>query len=340
MKKKRSKLKENYDLQVSWKSGLFQHPRHFHVLEEINNFDNSPDFVARKLDREKPKTVAHYFDEVKAKQLEAQGLVFEIKELEKIKIISLNNDRDETIKTLILKLNKGSKWIISLHGWGENMYSALHQAYLLSQLGFNILTFDFRGHGQSYGTQTDFGFRSHQDLARVVNYLKMYHQMNHYGLIGVSFGASTALRYIQKHGYQDPHLKFVITDSAFANLDQALSSYAQQRFATPWWKISKAVRQKFIDLFGYEPQQYDLTHTRDMKHIAKIPILFIHGQKDSYVKPKHAKTLYAKKIVFEMPRHSQLLLVPKVNHKEALHKANKTYTQGIMSFLKNINETS
>lgn len=308
------------------------------MLAEINNFDQLPEYVDKKEIRQKIRTLADYFIDAQNQQLDKNKLMYDPAELERVKIITLRTTKNEAIKTLILKVNNGHKWIIALHGWGDDKYLALHQTYLFSQLGYNVLTFDARGHGQSYGEETDFGFESHQDLLTIINYLKRHHRMNHYGLIGVSTGASTALHHLQKNGYKDSQLKFLISDCGFANLNKALQFLVEQRYALPWWKISHAVRNKFKKYFKFEPKLFDLLDEGAMSRVASTPILFIHGTKDKKVHVSHAKQLHERKIAFENPIQSQLLLVPSVGHKEAITKGTQHYTKGIISFLKALGE--
>lgn len=338
MKKKRLKPKSGYGFQVWWKPSLTHRSRRAYVLNEVKNFEKSAEFIVHKARARRITTIADYFADVQIKKLDLVGLVYKPEDLEKIQIVTLNNEANEAIKTLVLKLNNGHKWVIALHAWGENMYLALHQTCLFAQLGFNVLTFDIKGHGHSYGEEADFGFHSYKDLARIITYLKFNHQMNHYAIIGLSSGASAALRYLQEIGYEDQQLKFVISDSAFVNLDYVLQALCQNRYEIPWGQISQVVRDKFEDLFGFAPKAYNLSEELAMKRIAKVPVLFIHGEKDTQVNQSHAYKLYQKKIKPEKPRLSQLLIVPKANHKEAISKGIQVYITGVQNFLKSLKE--
>jgi len=89
----------------------------------------------------------------------------------------------------------GRPWVIFCHGLGANRSDLLELAANLFTRRFNLLLFDFRGHGESGGRGTTFGCHEQRDLEGALAYLGTQPEVGDrpYGAVGVSMGASVAL---------------------------------------------------------------------------------------------------------------------------------------------------
>ncbi len=103
-------------------------------------------------------------------------------------------------------------WVVAVHGIGEHLGRHRHIPELLGA-EFNILQFDLRGHGKSEGRRAHVdSFRQYyQDLATVINYLKVEFRPEKYSIIAHSMGALIACGYMAGHVRDDfyPSLVFI-----------------------------------------------------------------------------------------------------------------------------------
>lgn len=231
--------------------------------------------------------------------------------------------------------NSSGRTIIFCHEIGAGAASFAKYVYFLREKGFNIFTFDFRGHGLSGNANnyvprqwiTSFELR---DLEAVFNYLKTNKDVdnNRIGLFGVSKGAGTAIIAASKR----KGVKAVVADGAFSTgytvLDYAKkwipiflpvetlphSLYSFLRFWTVW-TVSKKLKCRFPSL------------EKALKRLNGCALLMIHGEKDSYISVEQSKILY--KIAHE-PKESWV--VPGARHNESVKIAPDEYAGRVSSF--------
>jgi len=61
-------------------------------------------------------------------------------------------------------LNNNRGTVLACHGVGANRADILEFIVILQDAGFQVLCFDFRGHGESDGHTVSYGFRERQDV--------------------------------------------------------------------------------------------------------------------------------------------------------------------------------
>jgi acylglycerol lipase len=105
-------------------------------------------------------------------------------------------------------------WIIVTHGIGEHME---RHNYIVDLFGmnFNILQYDLRGHGRSYGERAWIeSFDTFmEDLDQIVDFLKNQYKMKKYVLFGHSMGALITAAYIQGHADKNFYPQRVILNA-------------------------------------------------------------------------------------------------------------------------------
>jgi dipeptidyl aminopeptidase/acylaminoacyl peptidase len=111
----------------------------------------------------------------------------------------------------------GAQTILVLHGQdGERDDPSIGLMDIdraLVQHGYDVLTFDFRGYGESGGDRFSLGDLEVRDVAGALNYLKT-RGVNQVGALGFSMGAATALNSAPAH----PEMRAVVADSSFAEI--------------------------------------------------------------------------------------------------------------------------
>ncbi len=152
---------------------------------------------------------------------------------------------------------------------------------------FDVIAFDFRGHGKSGGAYT-FTSKELMDMDCVVRYARKYKYKKIY-LAGFSLGGAMVLIYASKSRFIDK----VIAVSAPADFNKIENKM--------WKKEAWAETFKKFELnraFSIRPYPIPLSKTKPIDIIEKIkaPTLFIAGEKDPTVYPWHTKKLYEKAV--------------------------------------------
>ncbi|MEE8360275.1 MAG: alpha/beta hydrolase [Candidatus Omnitrophota bacterium] len=149
---------------------------------------------------------------------------------------------------------------------------------------FDILTIDFRGHGTSNGEYT-FTSRESLDLKAAIGFCKERYKK--IGVIGFSLGGAVAINEVS----ENTAVNRLMVISAPADF-----YWIENRFLT------KEVIASTIKKFDWKMVQVRfgnilLRKPRPIDNIVKIsprPVLFVHGDKDTIVKPRHSLFLYKK----------------------------------------------
>ena len=179
-----------------------------------------------------------------------------------------------------------SKVIIIAHGFYNNKDTVLFRkiADTFSK-EYDVIMFDFRGHGKSGGV---FTWTAHEqkDLSAVTSYAKEHHYAK-IGVIGFSFGAATALIEASRH----QNIDSVIAVSPPADLKK-IDYHFWEKDMWEDLKLNFGVKGRGK---GVRPGNPSLKKIRPLDIVDKIsptPVLFIHGEKDWLIKPRHSQYLF------------------------------------------------
>ena len=184
------------------------------------------------------------------------------------------------------------KAIIIAHGFFNSK-----QAVLLGQLAealkndYDIILFDFRGHGQSKGLFC-WTSKEYLDLLRVVEFAaKSYESI---GLIGFSLGAATGIIAASKTSL----IKSIVSISAPAEFE---------KIDYHFWRLDLK-NDLLYNLFGEGKQGkgvrpgpfwYKKEKPLEIVKASMVPIFYIHGDADWVIRPWHAEKLYQNSIALK-----------------------------------------
>jgi pimeloyl-ACP methyl ester carboxylesterase len=178
--------------------------------------------------------------------------------------------------------------VILLHGYFHDRREVLDHALYLHQAGYDVLLFDWRGHGASDATEATLGIREHQDLGAAVDEATRRSD-GPIGVLGYSMGAGTAILYAA----DDPRIRALVLDSAYAtietSLDSAFTVLAEPKLpAFPFARVALLVGQLRTGL--------DAAELRPVERVAELsgrPLLFIVGADDTVLPPDETRRLFA-----------------------------------------------
>jgi fermentation-respiration switch protein FrsA (DUF1100 family) len=185
----------------------------------------------------------------------------------------------------------GTRAIVMVHGVDGNRWDTFHHqdrlAALLVHAGYDVLTFDLRGNGESGGDRLGLGWLERQDVAGAVAYVRGRGiATGRIGLWGQSFGGATVLL----SAPELPEVGAVVSDSAFADVRPLLEAEIQARTGLPPVFIPGL---SFFTNVLYGIDLSVIPPERAVAGIAPRPILFIHGTADPRIPVQHAYRLKA-----------------------------------------------
>jgi fermentation-respiration switch protein FrsA (DUF1100 family) len=211
--------------------------------------------------------------------------------------------------------------VIICPGYRGKRSDVLGMCSHLWKAGYNVLVFEYYGHGTAVGTPVTLGYREINDFLGAVEYVKQRAPQTRLGALGYSMGGSVAIMAAAR----TQEIEALVADSAFATHKSAIE-YAVRRTLHMPFALFDWVTDLLLWLrAGYHFNQVE--PLRDIGRIAPRPVLLIHGLKDTIVDPHDAPLLYK---AASDPK--ELWLLPDVDHCGAYFADRIAYTQKIVGF--------
>lgn len=220
---------------------------------------------------------------------------------------------------------ESTKTIILLHGYTTSRWNQTYMKPMLKLLTkeeYNILTFDFRAHGESEGNTTSIGNQELIDLQSAIDWLEQYHsdKTEKLGVIGYSMGGIVTLRGMMN----DERITCGIADSPPIILGRTSARSIKYFANIPafFYPLIKPFTMLFSDVFPF-----NLLDKAD--RITK-PLLLIAGKQDPIVKYGEVQKFHEQNKTVN--KHSELLL-SEAKHVRTIQLDPKAYEERVHSFL-------
>lgn len=189
--------------------------------------------------------------------------------------------------------------LIYLHGAADNRVSSVGAIERFRPLGFDVVAYDSRAHGDSGGDICTYGFFEKQDLRRVIDTVKAGPVV----LIGGSLGAAVAIQ----GAADDPRVSMVVAAEAFSDLRTIATERA------PFFFTRRTIAQAF-QLAEHQGQfNVDAVSPVAAANRIGVPVLLIHGDADRETPPDHSRRVFA---ALHGPK--RLIMVPGARHNDSL----------------------
>lgn len=233
--------------------------------------------------------------------------------------------------------------IVFAHEVGSDRRSGPRYCRGLLDAGFDVFLFDFRGHGT---TKPESGYRPWHwptdreradmlgAIAYIGSYLEREGRPREVGLFGLSRGAGAAIL----ASAESDCVAGIVTDGAFSS-DMTLE-FLMKRFAKIFVRIRIIAENhprivwRFIRWLAFREceRKYDCRFPSVRKallRLGKTPILFIHGEKDSYIPIAQSQALYD---LAAGPKY--LWVVPRAKHNQSVLVAPNEYAARVIRFFR------
>jgi pimeloyl-ACP methyl ester carboxylesterase len=231
--------------------------------------------------------------------------------------------------------------IVYAHEFCSDMHACARYCRPLQQAGYDILTFDFRGHGQSqappgYTPRQWITDRDLDDMrgaaAFAERWLTAQNRPPQFGVFGISRGACAAILIAR----ENPNIATIVADGAFSTdttieyfMRRWAYIFARVRFVYEnhppvfWrflrWSMMHFARREFRCRFP--------SVRKSIRRMSPRPMLFIHGERDSYLPVEQSRRLYAL-----APQPKYLWIAPDARHNQAVVRHPDAYRQITTAF--------
>jgi fermentation-respiration switch protein FrsA (DUF1100 family) len=206
-------------------------------------------------------------------------------------------------------------------GYRGKAQAVLSFALPLWKAGYNVLAFEYYGHGAPVGAPVTLGYREVQDFLGAITYARARVPQACLGVLGSSMGAAVALL----AGAQTGEVEAFVLDSPFATHRGVLAYNFRRLVHLPFGLVAPLVDLLLGLRAGYHLHQVE--PLRAIGHLAPRPVLLIQGGQDSVVDPRDASLLFQ-----AAGEPKELWVVPEAEHCCAYYVDRPAYLSTVLLF--------
>ncbi|MCK3713400.1 alpha/beta hydrolase [Clostridioides difficile] len=255
------------------------------------------------------------------------------KPLEKLKNyktseLMIQSSNNYKLESLFITSNiKTRDTMILVHGIGSSYYEMLKVAYRYLDKGYNVLVYNQRNTVNSGGDNYTFGLYERYDLDTLVKFVKNKFPEGRLGVHGFSMGAGTAAMHSEINS-KDDKVDFYILDSPYSEMKDAIRMGVLEK-RIPDILINYVVTCG--DLYNKFKSGFWYSDVKPYESVEKsnVPILFIHGTKDTVCNYQNSKKMY------DLVKHDKkdLWLIEGIGHVDGFEHDSTVYFNKIFKFI-------
>lgn len=222
------------------------------------------------------------------------------------------------------------KTAVVVHGYKVRAEGMLHIAYLYNHdLGYNVLLLDLYGHGQSEGDHIQMGWQDRWDVIRWAEVANNVFRASRYSstkqvIHGISMGAATTMAVA---GEKTPdYVECFVEDCGYTSVWDEFAGQLKEEFGLPSFPLMNTISGLCQQRYGWS-----FDEAQQIKQVERStkPMLFIHGDADTYVPYSMLRPLY------EAKRHGRkaIFIAKDSEHAMAYRDHHKEYTEKVKEFV-------
>ncbi len=224
---------------------------------------------------------------------------------------------------------KTNKTAIIVHGYKVRAEGMLHIAFLYNhEFGYNVLLPDLYGHGRSEGDHIQMGWNDRWDVLRwteVANEIFADSVQTEQIVHGISMGAATVMAL---SGEKTPdYVKCFVEDCGFTSVRDEFKAQLKEQFGLPEFPLMDIASSICKLKYGWS---FDEASQINQVRKSTKPMLFIHGDDDTFVPYVMLSQLYEAKTI----GRKGVLVAENTAHALAYSKHRAEYTKAVKELLK------
>ncbi len=234
--------------------------------------------------------------------------------------VKIETEDNLTLKGWFYETAKPSNKIVIISGNGDgNMADYIEIATNFTSLGFNVLTYDYRGYGESQDFKINENFyiyaQFEKDLNAAINWVRKYNsKMKTVDLYGMGIGGALSIAVGANRGGD---VFQVIADSPYSKLEDIKK------------KIKEIEGKDVLLPLGYNKYMLEPYYALESKGTGVYSVLFICGELDNVYTIDDTKAL--SKV---QKNRSQVFVVKGATRFETFTKDKNAYFEEIKNYLK------
>jgi dipeptidyl aminopeptidase/acylaminoacyl peptidase len=181
-----------------------------------------------------------------------------------------------------------SACIVMVHGYGAYKEQMAAYARTVRDGGFSSLLFDTSGSGLRRGEPVTLGFKERWQLMDAVHFVRSRADVDpeRVGVLGVSMGGAAALL----AAAEDPAIKSIVVDSAYADLSEMIKPGLRAFVGSPSLLFAPLIVFYAEAMLGLKSK--DIRPDLAAAQLGDRPVLVIHGADDGLTDPRSADAIY------------------------------------------------
>lgn len=216
-----------------------------------------------------------------------------------------------------------NRWVVINHGYTQDPYQLGHAGIKFFADGYNVLVPHMRGHGESDGEYIGMGWHDRLDIIKWIDYILLMDNNAKIVIYGVSMGAAATM---MVSGEKIPeNVKCFVEDCGYTSAWDEFAYQLKAIYNLPSFPIMNGVNILVKLRTGY-----DLKEASALNQVKKCskPMLFIHGDKDTFVPYEMVQELYTKASCPE----KELFITHNAGHAESFKIYSDIYWQKVLEF--------
>lgn len=237
--------------------------------------------------------------------------------------IYINSYDNLKLHASIVVNNQSDVFVILVHGYcASSIYMEQRADIFIKTRGYSVLLPDLRASGKSEGKYIGMGWLDRADIKRWVEYINNNYPNKKIILYGVSMGAATVM---MSAGENLKNVVCAIEDCGYVSVEEEMSYQLKKIFKLPKFPviyISSIICK--LKAGYYFKEASCITQLNK----SKIPILFIHGDRDTFVPTFMVYELYN-----QYKAKKDILVINNATHAKAMYQDGIKYWDKIFKFL-------
>lgn len=223
---------------------------------------------------------------------------------------------------------ESNKTVIMSHNYQSNReMTELDGLYLIADLvhsGYNVITFDYTGSGNSRGSNYTFGAQETDELLKVIDYACKEYNPDKIAVMGFAFGAGPAIC----AGCKDDRVDVIIADSPYLDLKTYLDGNISVWSQLPDFLFSAYIKALLPAFAGTELECSPLSAVTGAQNKS---FLFLHGEKDNIFPYQNSLTLAS--AAQDAGNEADYKIFAEVPHALGYIYSSDDYLQTVLTFL-------